>query len=141
MSCSSIRFSIFPSEGNVTEQVLLFRRFASGLGEVEDALGIVNLFTMPRTGDARHLALERNPWIMPPEAIVEEGLVAIEAYLADVRAAKEAGAEVKTLQLLKVVLVGSSQAGKTRCLPARLTCQIIFCNAVVPGSSACRKES
>lgn len=63
---------------------------------------------------------------MPPEAIAEEGLVAIEAYLVDVRAAKEAGAEVKTLRLLKVVVVGSSQAGKARCLPARLTCQFIF---------------
>lgn len=58
---------------------------------------------------------------MPPEAVVEEGLTAIEAYLKDVRAAKKAGAEIKTLQLLKVVLVGSSQAGKTRCLPATLT--------------------
>lgn len=86
-------------------------------------MGIVHLFTMCNNGDARHLALERNPWIMPPEAIVEEGLMAIEAYLMDVRAAKEAGAEVETLQLLKVVLVGSSHAGKTRCLPATLTYQ------------------
>ena len=63
-----------------------------------------------------NLRLESNPWIMPPEAVVEEGLPAVVEYLIDVRTAKEAGADVKELKLLKVVLVGSSQAGKTRCL-------------------------
>ncbi|CAM9834872.1 unnamed protein product [Ectocarpus sp. 6 AP-2014] len=50
---------------------------------------------------------------MPPEGVVEKGLPEVKAYLRDVRKAEEAGAEVKTLKLLKVVLVGSSQAGKT----------------------------
>lgn len=66
-----------------------------------------------------NLRLESNPWVMPPEAVVEEGLPAVVEYLTDVRTAEEAGASVKELKLLKVVLVGSSQAGKTRCLPAR----------------------
>ncbi|CAN0052948.1 unnamed protein product, partial [Laminaria digitata] len=60
------------------------------------------------------LGLKGNPWIMPPEAVVEEGLSAVETYLEDVRTAEKAGAGIKTMQLLKVVLVGSSQAGKTR---------------------------
>lgn len=54
---------------------------------------------------------------MPPEAVVEEGLQAVKSYLTEVRTANEAGAQVATVKLLKVVLVGSSQAGKTRCLP------------------------
>lgn len=51
---------------------------------------------------------------MPPESVVEKGLPAVERYLLDVRKAEAAGAPVKVLQLLKVVLVGSSEAGKTR---------------------------
>lgn len=35
-------------------------------------------------------------------------------YLLDVCKAEAAGVPVKVLQLLKVVLIGSSQAGKTR---------------------------
>lgn len=58
---------------------------------------------------------------MPPEGIVNKGLPAVEKYLRDVREAEEAGAEVKTLNLLKVVLIGSSGAGKTRYLLATLT--------------------
>ena len=76
-----------------------------------------------------NLRLESNPWIMPPEAVVEEGLPAVVEYLIDVRTAKEAGADVKELKLLKVVLVGASQAGKTRCLPARLI-PFLFCPAM-----------
>lgn len=56
---------------------------------------------------------------MPPEAVVEEGLPAVEKYLTEVQTAQEVGARVTTVQLLKVVLVGSSQAGKTRCLQAQ----------------------
>ncbi|CAN0471898.1 unnamed protein product, partial [Laminaria digitata] len=59
------------------------------------------------------LRLNGNPWIMPPEAVVDEGLSAVETYLKAVRTAEEAGVGIKTMQLLKVVLVGSSQAGKT----------------------------
>lgn len=51
---------------------------------------------------------------MPPEAVVERGLIAVEKYLVDVQEAKNSGAHVQTHKLLKVVLVGSSQAGKTR---------------------------
>jgi len=55
---------------------------------------------------------------MPPEGVVEAGLAAVKRYLLDVQEAKEAGADVTSLQLLKVVLVGSSSAGKTRWAPA-----------------------
>lgn len=51
---------------------------------------------------------------MPPEAVAEKGLLAIEDYLTDVRTTTEAGVELSCLKLLKVVLVGSLQAGKTR---------------------------
>ncbi|CAM9943033.1 unnamed protein product [Pylaiella littoralis] len=50
---------------------------------------------------------------MPPEAVVEAGLPAVKRYLLDVQEAKKAGADVTSLQLLKVVLVGSASAGKT----------------------------
>lgn len=79
----------------------------SGLGEPEDALRLVE-----RAG--RALRLENNPWIMPPEAVVQAGLPAVKRYLLDVQEAKRAGADVASLQLLKVVLVGSASAGKTR---------------------------
>ena len=58
--------------------------------------------------------LEGNPWITLPEAVVERGLSALKAYLTDVRTAKDAGVGPTCLKLLKVVLVGSSRAGKTR---------------------------
>lgn len=61
------------------------------------------------------MRLDGNPWVMPPEAVVEKGLEAVRKYLQDVQTAKEAGADVTSLKLLKVVLVGSSGAGKTRC--------------------------
>lgn len=51
---------------------------------------------------------------MPPEAVVDAGLPAVKEYLLDVQEAKKAGADVMSLQLLKVVLVGSASAGKTR---------------------------
>ena len=55
---------------------------------------------------------------MPPEAVVEQGLGAIETYLVDVQKASAEGAQLSSLQLLKVVLVGSASAGKTRwCMP------------------------
>lgn len=58
--------------------------------------------------------MEDNPWIMPPEGVVEKGIQAVQRFFQDLRSAEEAGAQIETLQLLKVVVVGSSQAGKTR---------------------------
>ena len=51
---------------------------------------------------------------MPPEAVVEQGLEAIKTFLGDVQKAIDNGGQVRSLQLLKVVLVGSPSAGKTR---------------------------
>lgn len=78
-----------------------------GVGEAEDVLRLVD-----RPGTVVELA--NNPWIMPPEAVVEAGLPATKEYLLDVQMAKNAGADVTSLKLLKVVLVGSASAGKTR---------------------------
>lgn len=75
--------------------------------EAEDGLRLVE-----RLG--HNLRMEDNPWVMPPEGVVEKGMLAVRRFLQDLRSAEEAGAQVKTLRLLKVVLVGSSQAGKTR---------------------------
>ena len=50
---------------------------------------------------------------MPPVAVVEQGLEAVETYLNEVKDAKDAGASTRSLLLLKVVLVGSFGAGKT----------------------------
>lgn len=81
--------------------------FQTGVGEAEDALRLVD-----RIGS--YLDLAGNPWIMPPEAVVEAGLSAVKEYLLDVREARKVGADVTCLNLLKVVLVGSASAGKTR---------------------------
>ena len=53
---------------------------------------------------------------MPPEAVVEQGLEAVKIFLGDVQKANENGADIRSLKLLKVVLVGAASAGKTRCL-------------------------
>ena len=106
-----------PEEGKI-KQFPFPLDLASGLGEVEDALNLVQRLRMSTARGMENLRLESNPWVMPPEAVVEEGLPAVVEYLTDVRTAEETGANVKELKLLKVVLVGSSQAGKTRCLPA-----------------------
>ncbi|CAN0457948.1 unnamed protein product, partial [Ascophyllum nodosum] len=50
---------------------------------------------------------------MPPEAVVEQGLEAMKIFLRDVQKASESGAQVRSLKLLKVVLVGAASAGKT----------------------------
>ncbi|CBN74748.1 LRR-GTPase of the ROCO family, putative pseudogene [Ectocarpus siliculosus] len=88
------------------ENLWLHRNNLTGLGETEDALRLVE-----RLGD--NLLLQNNPWIMPPEGVVEAGLTAVKRYLVDVQETKKAGADVTSLQLLKVVLVGSASAGKT----------------------------
>ncbi|CAN0137879.1 unnamed protein product, partial [Scytosiphon promiscuus] len=59
------------------------------------------------------MKLANNPWITPPEAVVEAGHVAMEMYFVDVQEAEKAGLCVAMLQLLKVVFVGSASAGKT----------------------------
>lgn len=51
---------------------------------------------------------------MPPEGVVEQGLKAIKQYLNDVKDTRDTDISTKSLELLKVVLVGSSGAGKTR---------------------------
>lgn len=58
---------------------------------------------------------------MPPEAVVEAGIPAVKEYLLDVQEATKAGGDVTSLQLLKVVLVGSASAGKTRLVTQRRT--------------------
>lgn len=84
--------------------------FILDLGDVDDALRMVNSF------DEFNISLHNNPWRMPPEAVVEQGIPAVKKYLLDVQLAKAVGGDVMSLQLLKLVLVGSSGAGKTRCV-------------------------
>lgn len=85
-----------------------------GLGEVDDAFKLVQMFKRDHLHSGNFMPLIGNPWTMPPEAVAEKGLLAIESYLTNVRTAQEAGVGLTCLKLLKVVLVGSSEAGKTR---------------------------
>ena len=85
--------------------------FLPGLGGAEDALQLVQ-----RLGNKMRLG--NNCWTMPPEGVVEAGVPAVERYLVDVQAAKDAGGDVTPLKILKVVLVGPAAAGKTRWVPA-----------------------
>ena len=85
------------------------------LGNAEHALRLVEKFNSDRgfydpNSNKKPLKLQDNPWRMPPEAVVEHGLNAIKRFLQDVQKAKK----VTSLNLLKVVLVGSESVGKTR---------------------------
>ena len=79
---------------------------------VQEAEWLLSKFEGRRNGV--ELNLRGNPWIRPPEAVVENGLDAIKKYYTDVQIAIDAGAKVASRRLLKVVLVGASSAGKTR---------------------------
>ncbi|CAN0097131.1 unnamed protein product, partial [Ascophyllum nodosum] len=87
-----------------------------GLGNVQHALEFVSKFDPDgRTyvPSEKVLDLRGNPWKMPPEAVVEQGLEATKIFLGDVQKASDNGAQVRSLKLLKVVLVGAESAGKT----------------------------
>ncbi|CAM9487752.1 unnamed protein product [Scytosiphon promiscuus] len=94
--------------GLVVQHALL-----SGLGAAEDALRMVTPVNQSKIRIGSNYYLPGNPWVMPPEGVVHKGAPAVNKYLLAVRDAERAGAEVKTLQLLKVVLIGSAHAGKT----------------------------
>ena len=79
---------------------------AAGIGSVDEAQWLLSMVEKKAM-----VGLTGNPWIMPPEAVVEKGLHAVKTYYTDVR---EAGTKAIPRRLLKVVLVGSSSAGKTR---------------------------
>lgn len=79
------------------------------LGDVDDAVQLVSRWREVR------VSLDNNPWVMPPEAVAEEGLEAVQTFLVDAQKASEAGPAVQRRRLLKVVLVGAASAGKTRC--------------------------
>ena len=104
----------------MNRSVIIPRPFAfPDLGDVQHALELVSKFDSDRhtyVEDEKELDLRGNPWKMPPEAVVEQGLEAIKIFLRDVQKASESGAQVRSLKLLKVVLVGAASAGKTRCL-------------------------
>lgn len=82
------------------------------IGGVEEAQWFLSKFERPQKDF--EFDFGGNPWVMPPEAVVENGRSAIKTYYTDVQMAIEAGATVTSRRLLKVVLVGSSSAGKTR---------------------------
>ena len=88
------------------------------LGDVDDALRLLQHFDKRQSSTFEYLLLlDGNPWVRPPEAVLKKGRSAIRTYLVDVRTAMDAGigyTELSSQKLLKVVLVGSSQAGKTR---------------------------
>ena len=107
----TVHVVIFPSVSTRSSRLDLPPFLFPGLGDAHDALQLVSKFN---SGENKYLNLRGNPWKMPPEAVVEQGLGAIRTYLDDVQNAMENGGQVRSLQLLKVVLVGSPSAGKTR---------------------------
>ena len=103
----------------MNRSVITPRPFAfPDLGDVQHALELVSKFDFDTRNhvEDEKLDLRGNPWVMPPEAVVEQGLEAIKIFLRDVQKASKDGAQVRSLKLLKVVLVGAASAGKTRCL-------------------------
>lgn len=99
--------------------VFLQHALLADLGSVEDALRMVTPVQCSKVHVAGFNYLKGNPWVMPPESVVNKGVLAVNKYLLALRAAERAGAEVKALKLLKVVLIGSAHAGKTRCKKLR----------------------
>ena len=89
---------MFPDLGNAEHALRLVEKFNSDSGFYEPDL------------NKKPLKLQDNPWRMPPEAVVERGLEDTKTFLQDVQKAKK----VTSLNLLKVVLVGSESVGKTR---------------------------
>ena len=118
MSCSSgVRNQQFGYEYRFEINALLDLQTFSfpDLGDAHHALQLLSNFESTDSRfNERALRLRDNPWKMPPEAVVEQGLGAIKTYFGDVQNAIENGGQVRSLQLLKVVLVGSASAGKTR---------------------------
>ena len=60
------------------------------------------------------LILKGNPWVTPPEGVEQEAFSAVQTCLQDLHATTNAGVDIQKTNHLKVVLVGASQAGKTR---------------------------
>ena len=91
---------------------LPFPGLHEAIGDIQEAQWFLSKFEGRQYGNG--FDLRGNPWIMPPEAVVENGMDAIKTYYTDVQMAIDAGAKVASRRLLKVVLVGASSAGKTR---------------------------
>ena len=111
-TCGVVLFSISTRSSRLDLPLFLF----PDLGNVQHALQLVSRFDSegPSYFGGTDLGLRGNPWKMPPEAVVEQGLEAIKIFLGDVLDANKDNDHVRSLQLLKVVLVGSPSAGKTR---------------------------
>lgn len=81
----------------------------AGFGDVEDAVVLTSKFISVRT-----VHLEENPWRMPPEAVEEQELEAVQTYLNDMKAAKDFGALATSLQLLKGRIGGIVSSGENK---------------------------
>ena len=77
----------------------------SGLGKGEDARVVLDL--LPRV---KNVSLEDNPWECPPASFVSKGIGAMKKYYDELKRADPVFIDSR-----KVVFIGRSGAGKTRC--------------------------
>ena len=79
--------------------------FMSGLGKGEDARVVLDLLSR-----VKYFGLENNPWECPPVLVVSKGIGPMKKYYDELKRA-----DPVLIDSRKVVFIGRSGAGKTRC--------------------------
>ena len=79
--------------------------FMSGLGKGEDAGVVLDLLSR-----VEHFDLGNNPWECPPAPVVSKGIGPMKKYYDELKRADPVFIDSR-----KVVFIGCSGAGKTRC--------------------------
>ena len=88
----------------------------SGFGDVPDARHVLDLVSRIEEGQ---LSLDNNPWERPPEPVVKKGIGPIKRYYDELEKASPVANPV-LVDSRKVVFIGHSGAGKTRCSHGRI---------------------
>ena len=79
----------------------------SGFGDVPDARHVLDLVSQI---ELRELSLSNNPWERPPASVVNKGIGPMMKYYDELEKASPVIVDSR-----KVVFIGHSGAGKTRC--------------------------
>lgn len=79
--------------------------FTAGLGRGEDARGVLNFLEQVQI-----FRFSNNPWECPPASVVDKGLDWMKKYYDELERADPVMIDTR-----KVVFIGESGAGKTRC--------------------------
>ena len=77
----------------------------SGLGKGEDARVVLDLLSR-----VKNVFLQHNPWECPPASVISKGIGAMKKYYDELKRADPVFIDSR-----KVVFIGRSGAGKTRC--------------------------